>query len=60
MPEEEMVRPPILTQCCVAVVSRLSQSQDAVELSYEDDLAVRLIAAVNIEADARKCLKQIE
>jgi hypothetical protein len=52
-PEEEMVRPLILTQCCIAVVSRLSQSQDAVELSYEDDLAARLIAAVNIDADAR-------
>jgi len=52
-PEEEMVKTPILTQRCVAVASRLSQSQDAVELSYEDDLAARLIAAVNIEADAR-------
>jgi hypothetical protein len=29
------------------------QSQDAVELSYEDDLVARLIAAVNIKADAK-------
>jgi hypothetical protein len=53
MPEEEVIKPPILTQRCIAVASRLSQSQDAVELSYEDDLAARLIVAVNIEADAR-------
>jgi hypothetical protein len=52
MPEEETMKPPILTQCCIVVVSRLSQSQDAIELSYEDDLVARLIAAVNIEADA--------
>jgi hypothetical protein len=45
-------RSPILTQHCVAVASRLFQSQDAIELSHEDDLAVRLIAAINIEADA--------
>jgi hypothetical protein len=45
-------RSPILTQRCVAVASRLFQSQDAIELSHEDDLAVRLIAAINIEADA--------
>ena len=52
-PEEEIPKPLILTQHCVAVASRLSQSQDAVKLSYEDDLAARLIAAVNIEADVR-------
>jgi hypothetical protein len=52
-PEEEMLKPPILTQRCVAVASRLFQSQDAVELLYENDLAARLIAAVNIEADAK-------
>jgi hypothetical protein len=52
--EEEVVpKPPLLTQRCIAVASRLSQSQDAVELSYEDDLVERLVAAVNIEADAR-------
>ena len=51
--EEAMQKTPILTQHCVAVASRLSQGQDAVELTHEDDLAVRLIAALNIEADAK-------
>jgi hypothetical protein len=52
-PEEEIQKPPILTQRCIAVASRLFQSQDAVELLYEDNLVARLIAAVNIEADAK-------
>jgi hypothetical protein len=52
MPEEEIQKPPILTQQCIAAASQLFQSQDAVELLYEDDLAARLIVAVNIEADA--------
>ena len=53
---EEEVYPrhsPILTEHCVAVASRLSQSQVPVELSVDEDLASRLIAAVNIESDAR-------
>jgi hypothetical protein len=50
-PEEEILKPPILTQRCIAVALRLFQSQDAVELLYEDGLAARLIVAVNIEAD---------
>jgi hypothetical protein len=52
-PEEEIMKPPILTQQCKAVALQLFQSQDAVELLYEDDLAARFIAAVNIEADTK-------
>jgi hypothetical protein len=51
---EEEVYPqhsPILTERCIAVASRLSQSQVPVELLVDKDLASRLIAAVNIESD---------
>ena len=54
--EEEEVNPqhpPILTEHCIAVASRLSQSQAMVELSDDEDLASRLVAAINIESDAR-------
>ena len=54
--EEEEVspqRPPILTDRCIAVAHRLTQSQATVELLDDEDLASQLVAAVNIESDAR-------
>jgi hypothetical protein len=46
----------ILTEHYIAVVSQLMQSQVLIELSelsVDKDLALRLVAAVNIESDAR-------
>jgi hypothetical protein len=54
--EEEEVYPqcsPILMEHCIAVASCLSQSQAMVELSDDEDLASRLVAAINIESNAR-------
>ena len=42
-------RSPVLTERCVAVVSRL-MSQQPIELCDCDDLAAKLVAAVNIES----------
>ena len=41
-------RPPILDHRSIAVATRLEGSNFSIELSEEEDLAVRLIAAVNI------------
>jgi hypothetical protein len=35
---------------CIAVAHRWAQSRDAIELAEEDDLAVRLVAAMNISS----------
>jgi Reverse transcriptase (RNA-dependent DNA polymerase) len=54
MEEENPQRSPVLSDRCIAVASRLSTSQDSIELSDDDEnLAGRLIAAINIESDAR-------
>lgn len=52
-PEAEYIwrASPSLTQRCVAVASRLALQQPA-ELRDEDELATRLVAAVNIESFA--------
>ena len=46
-------RSPILMEWCVAVASRLVQSHVLIELLVDEDLASRLVAAVNIESDMR-------